>query len=84
MGFAECCSRSSRHVPSDHGIEFVATNSRLGGGIVFLGAAGTKIRGQEDSLMVGRKCRYVFLLGGVLICGAAVSVAQTETTPRSN
>lgn len=30
------------------------------------------------------ECRRVFLLSGVLICGAAVSLAQTETTPGSS
>jgi len=30
------------------------------------------------------QCRRVFLLSGILICGAAVSLAQTETTPGSN
>jgi len=34
--------------------------------------------------MVGSKCRCVLLLAGVLICGAAIALAQTETTPSSS
>ena len=30
------------------------------------------------------ECRHVFLLSGLLICGAAISLAQTETTPGSS
>ena len=30
------------------------------------------------------ECHRVFLFSGVLICGAAISVAQTETTPGSS
>ncbi len=46
-----------------------------------LGTAPAKIRGQESPLRLSYERRRVFLLAGVLICGAATSLAQTETTP---
>ena len=40
-----------------------------------------KIRGQETPLRLTYDRRRVFLLAGVLVWGAATSLAQTETTP---
>ena len=36
---------------------------------------------EGDSLRFSNECRRNFLLAGVLICGAATSLAQTEATP---